>query len=144
MAKKKTETVEAAPETQEALSPDQITAVLDAAQQNHKLTDRERDVIICLSSQFHNMKMAQVADRIGKNQWQTYNVRRDGVRKVAATLGVEDPEDVFPLLGLKRGHRMPERHTRYFERKAEPEDTDDDDDEPDLEVDYPDDPDDAS
>lgn len=104
-----------------ALDAGAIMALLHRAHEEANLTDREQFVLAALSVVTGGSTKAQVAESIGKNQWQVYNIRRDAVRKIAKLLGLEDEEDVFPMLGLVRGHKLPERHTRYFPKKIEVE-----------------------
>lgn len=120
MATKKqvsTETAEAKVD-ERLMTAEAIRNLLDEALEAKAVTERERHVIFLLSSQLGNQTKKQVAEDLGKNEWQVYNFRRDALEGLAKFMEVGDPEDLYPMLGLRRGTRKPERHTRYWPKKT--------------------------
>ena len=101
------------------MSAKEIKKLLEDAQAQGVIRAAELQVIWELSSQLGKKTKKQVAELIGRDTWAVYNIRRSGLRKLAKLLEIEDEEQLFPVLGLRRGHRLPKRTTRYFPKKEQ-------------------------
>lgn len=103
----------------ELLTAAQIQAILREAMIKVNLNKSEYKVISDMSSQIGGRTKKEVARDMEKSLWDIYNIRRNGLRKIAKLLHVWDEEALFPMLGLKRGRRLPVRNTRYLEKTGD-------------------------
>ena len=117
----------------ETLSAAEIKRLLKRAKLQAGLSKTEEQVIVGMSSQLGNKAKKQVAEELGKSLWDIYNIRRSGLRKIAKILHLWDEEALFPMLGLKRGRRLPPRHTKYLVKTEETSMTPNDESNPEIE-----------
>lgn len=115
-ARNKARKVEPQLDVSEEWSAEQINKVLIQARKEVGLSVIQEYVIRQLSNKLEAKLKHDLANEMSRSEWYIYNVRRDAVRKLAKMLGVLDEEELFHALGLRRGHKMPPRQSRYWGR----------------------------